>query len=71
MNVYTDGSCSDNGLVNARAGIGIWFGDNDKRNLSLELKGNNLTNNIAELTAILYVFKLLKKEIKNNESINI
>lgn len=69
MNVYTDGSCSDNGLVNARAGIGIWFGDNDKRNLSLELKGNNLTNNIAELTAILYVFKLLKNEIKNNESI--
>lgn len=71
MNVYTDGSCSDNGQPNARAGIGIWFGENDERNVSLELKGKNLTNNIAELTAILYVFRILKKEIKNNENINI
>ena len=64
MNIYTDGSCTDNGKLNARAGIGIYFGENDERNYSEELKGQNLTNNIAELTAILIAFKLLKKEIK-------
>lgn len=27
--VYTDGSCENNGKANARAGIGVWFGDNN------------------------------------------
>lgn len=71
MNIYTDGSCTDNGKKNARAGIGIYFTENDPRNLSEELEGEYLTNNIAELTAILMVFKLLKKEIKSNTLINI
>lgn len=25
--VYTDGSCENNGKSNAKAGIGVWFGD--------------------------------------------
>lgn len=25
--VYTDGACISNGTENAKAGIGIWFGD--------------------------------------------
>jgi DNA-binding transcriptional regulator GbsR (MarR family) len=29
--VYTDGACSKNGKLNAKAGIGIYFGENDKR----------------------------------------
>ena len=32
--VYTDGSCSNNGRDNALAGIGIFFGRNDNRNIS-------------------------------------
>jgi hypothetical protein len=28
--VYTDGSCLNNGHANARAGVGVWFGDNNK-----------------------------------------
>lgn len=28
VNVYTDGACSANGRKNAKAGIGVWFGDN-------------------------------------------
>ena len=25
--VYTDGACENNGKTNAKAGIGVWFGD--------------------------------------------
>ena len=71
MNVYTDGSCDEPGNPNAKAGIGIFFGLNDSRNVSHELKGKNLSHNIAELTAILNVFLILKKELKNNQQINI
>tara|TARA_Y100000768_G_scaffold198226_1_gene148993 strand:- start:6238 stop:6885 length:648 start_codon:yes stop_codon:yes gene_type:complete len=71
MNVYTDGSCINNGKSNARAGIGIYFGNNDSRNISNELKGETLSNNVAELVAIITVFSILKKEIKNNLEINI
>ena len=34
INVYTDGACSSNGSVCAKSGIGIFFGINDKRNIS-------------------------------------
>ena len=71
MNVYTDGSCINNGKSNARAGIGIWFGENDTRNISSEIKGDSLSNNIAELVAIITVFSVLKKEIKDKLPINI
>lgn len=70
MNVYTDGSCLNNGKPNACAGIGIFFGVNDNRNLSLKLEGE-VSNNISELTAILTVFQILKQEIKANQIINI
>jgi len=36
--VYTDGGCSNNGSINAVAGIGIFFGINDTRNVSQKLK---------------------------------
>lgn len=26
--VYTDGACENNGSSKAKAGIGVWFGDN-------------------------------------------
>lgn len=26
--VFTDGACENNGKPNAKAGIGVWFGDN-------------------------------------------
>ena len=71
MNVYTDGSCINNGKSHARAGIGIWFGENDTRNISSEIKGDSLSNNIAELVAIITVFSVLKKEIKDKLPINI
>jgi ribonuclease HI len=59
--VYCDGSCIHNGLPNAKAGIGIYFGDNDPRNVSESISGN--TNNIAELTAMIRVYDYVKGDV--------
>ena len=56
--VYTDGSCSNNGKSNANAGIGVYFGDNDSRNVSERITGKQ-TNNRAELLAILKAGKII------------
>ena len=50
--VYTDGACSNNGKKSAKAGIGVYFGEGDPRNISERITGKQ-TNNAAELTAIL------------------
>lgn len=54
VNIWTDGSCLNNGNQNAASGIGIYYGDSDKRNYSSALKSGRVTNNKAELIAILY-----------------
>ena len=66
--VYTDGSCINNGKENAMAGIGIYFGDNDCRNVSKRITGKQ-TNNTAELTAIIVAYDILKDDINNNKKI--
>lgn len=51
--VYTDGACSNNGTSESKAGIGVFFGTNDVRNLSESLPENmRQTNQVAELYAI-------------------
>ncbi len=60
--VYTDGACSNNGRGNSKAGIGIYFGENDPRNVSRRLEGKQ-TNNSAELTAILEAYHLIYDEL--------
>jgi ribonuclease HI len=64
--VYTDGACIHNGKKYAKAGIGIFFGLGDKRNVSERITGKQ-TNNAAELEAILRVFQILEKEIRKGE----
>ena len=64
--VYTDGACIHNGKKNAKAGIGIFFGLGDKRNVSEQISGKQ-TNNAAELEAILRVFQILEKEIRKGD----
>lgn len=54
-NVWTDGSCTGNGTPKARCGIGIYYGPGDRRNRSVTLLHGKITNNRAELSAILYV----------------
>ncbi|KZT23896.1 ribonuclease H-like protein [Neolentinus lepideus HHB14362 ss-1] len=46
--IYTDGACRGNGKDRAVAGIGVWWGPNDTRNLSERCPGDQ-TNNRAEL----------------------
>ena len=50
--VYTDGACSNNGSKYPESGIGIFFGINDKRNLSKRIEWKQ-TNNTAEISAII------------------
>jgi ribonuclease HI len=64
--VYTDGACIHNGKKYAKAGIGIFFGLGDKRNVSERISGKQ-TNNAAELEAILRVFQILEKEIRKGD----
>ena len=61
--IYTDGACSNNGKTNAIAGIGIYFGENDSRNLSEKIVEGKQTNNIAELTAILRAYTIIENDI--------
>lgn len=60
--VYTDGACSNNGKRGALAGIGIFFGINDSRNVSKKIEGKQ-TNNIAELTAIIETYSIIESDI--------
>lgn len=68
--VYTDGACSNNGKDNALAGIGIYFGMDDPRNLSKKIEGKQ-TNNTAELTAIIETYFIIKNDIENDKKIAI
>jgi ribonuclease HI len=68
--VYTDGSCIHNGYKNASAGIGIFFGLNDPRNVSKTIEGKQ-TNNTAELTAILEAYTILEEDIQKGIQITI
>ena len=68
IEVYTDGACSNNGYENAKAGIGVFFGEDDSRNLSKAVVGRQ-TNNVAELTAIIEACNILENEIKENKNI--
>ncbi|KAJ6524383.1 ribonuclease H-like domain-containing protein, partial [Mycena vulgaris] len=53
VKAYTDGSCYDNGSVEARAGAGVYYGPGSPFNVSLRVTGVQ-TNNRGELLAILY-----------------
>ncbi|KAE8365481.1 ribonuclease H-like domain-containing protein [Aspergillus caelatus] len=53
LRIYTDGSSLNNGRALASAGVGVYFGPGDNRNVSEPLKGSRQTNQRAELTAIL------------------
>ena len=68
--VYTDGACSNNGRYNALAGIGIFFGINDNRNISKKIEGKQ-TNNTAELSAIIETYYIIENDILNGKKIAI
>ncbi|KAI0317521.1 ribonuclease H-like domain-containing protein, partial [Amylostereum chailletii] len=56
--LYTDGACRNNGKPNAIAGIGVWWGRGDRRNISERCPGTQ-TNNRAELLAIIRALEVI------------
>jgi len=68
--VYTDGACSNNGKEGASAGIGVYFGEGDPRNISRRVEGKQ-TNNVAELTAILAAYEVIKDDIAGGKVVAI
>ncbi|KAI1727990.1 RNase H domain-containing protein [Ditylenchus destructor] len=58
--VYTDGSCKRNGYPDAKAGYGVFWGDDNPDNVAAPLLGNVQTNNRAELQAIIVALKQAK-----------
>lgn len=66
--VYTDGSCVNNGKKDAKAGIGVYFGPGDPRNVSEQVLGKQ-SNNTAELGALLRAREILEDEIARGEAV--
>ena len=53
ITIYTDGACINNGKANARCGSGVWFGPNDPRNLAIRIPGDDQSNQVGELAAVI------------------
>jgi len=66
--VYTDGACIDNGKAGAKAGIGIYFGPQDPRNVSEQIQGKQ-SNNTAELGALSRAYSMLSAEISAGKKV--
>mmetsp|Transcript_4784 Transcript_4784/g.10218 ORF Transcript_4784/g.10218 Transcript_4784/m.10218 type:complete len:306 (-) Transcript_4784:595-1512(-) len=69
--IYTDGACSQNGKRGARAGVGVYFGDESfEKDISERLEGTVMTNNRAELTAVIRALEAIQRhEWKDEERV--
>lgn len=66
VTIYIDGASSNNqNQALAKAGVGVWFGDNDLRNVSEKLQGPQQTNNRAELTAAIRALEIVRGDNVN------
>ncbi len=65
--IYTDGSCINNGKINAKGGIGIHFNNNQFNDISFKYEPQNIddkpTNNKMELLAIYIAISLVESKI--------
>lgn len=59
--VWTDGACSKNGSIDSSAGIGVWFGHGDSRNVSEPVAGY-CTSYRAELEAVVRAMTITLKD---------
>tara|TARA_B100001093_G_scaffold511673_2_gene580036 strand:+ start:252 stop:755 length:504 start_codon:yes stop_codon:yes gene_type:complete len=74
IDIFTDGSTLNNQVKGKRkGGIGVFFGDDDPKNISLSLEesdDNKVTNQVAELSAcIKAIEKLLSEQLIENNKI--
>lgn len=51
--IYTDGACSNNGTSNTVAGIGIYFPDGDRKNISEKFNRDRPSNQRAEVLDVI------------------
>uniref|UniRef100_A0A914RWV3 ribonuclease H n=1 Tax=Parascaris equorum TaxID=6256 RepID=A0A914RWV3_PAREQ len=58
--VFTDGACSSNGHRGAKAGIGVFWGDDHPDNVSEPLMSGPPTNNRAELSAVITALRTVR-----------
>jgi ribonuclease HI len=59
VNIYTDGAVSNNGRSNSSGGIGVYFGPGHDNNLSQKFKEYPVTNQRAEVWAIVKALEIL------------
>ena len=59
ITVYTDGSCLNNGKVNAQCGSGIWFEEGSEHNRAIRVPGPDQSNQIGELAAIIIALEIV------------
>ena len=71
IKVYTDGSCIRNINNKHHGGYGVYFGKENKKNVSEPYIDKDVTNNRAELHAIQDAIRLLNTEILENKEIEI
>lgn len=70
--VYTDGACAGNGRADARAGVGVYFGAGDPRNLSEAVPpSRRQTNNVAEVLAVVRAVEVLRERIAGGAAVDI
>ena len=71
--IYIDGSCLNNGTKKSVGGYGVFFGDDDPRNVSKKLVISpiitKITNNTAELMACLEALTILEQIPTNKKNI--
>jgi len=71
--IFIDGSCLNNGTKKSCGGYGVFFGDDDERNVSKHLLKNDIitkiTNNTAELMACLEALLILEAKPTNKKNI--
>ncbi|CAG8821139.1 23273_t:CDS:1, partial [Racocetra persica] len=67
IQIWTDGCCLGNGTKEAKAGIGVFYGDKDPRNQSERLPGEQQTNNRAEIYAVIRAIESCENKTKSLE----
>lgn len=70
LDIYTDGSATNNGRAGASAGVGVYFGPDDLRNVSTRCRGEQ-TNQNAELQALHIAVSLAVYELSNDPNLQI
>jgi len=65
--VFTDGSCGNNGKLNAKGGIGIHFPTKELKDISKVYRLGVCTNQKTELYAILTALRYIKKNLSIND----